>query len=73
MVRQFPARLMLFRKRPKPKPMEAAPDLVSWKDWFDAYGPKLLLCARHWTRSLADAEDAVQEPIFRPLLQPEGA
>ena len=65
MVRQFPARMTLFRKRPKPKPMEAAHDLVSWKDWFDAYGPKLLLCARHWTRTLADAEDVVQEAFVR--------
>lgn len=65
MLRQFPVRMTLFRKRPKPKPMEAAHDLVSWKDWFDAYGPKLLLCARHWTRSLADAEDVVQEAFVR--------
>lgn len=57
--------MTLFRKRPKPKLMEAAHDLVSWKDWFEAYGPKLLLCARHWTRSLADAEDVVQEAFVR--------
>lgn len=45
--------------------MEARRDPTSWKDWFDAYGPKLLLCARQWTRSLADAEDVVQEAFVR--------
>lgn len=45
--------------------MEARLDPTSWKDWFDAYGPKLLLCARQWTRSLADAEDVVQEAFVR--------
>ena len=45
--------------------MEAADARKSWKDWFDAYGPKLLLCARQWTRSLADAEDVVQEAFVR--------
>jgi RNA polymerase sigma-70 factor (ECF subfamily) len=37
----------------------------SWKNWFQLYGPKLLLCARQWTRSLADAEDVVQEAFVR--------
>ncbi len=45
--------------------MEARCESPSWKDWFDAYGPKLLLCARQWTRSLADAEDVVQEAFVR--------
>ncbi len=45
--------------------MEAAHVPASWKDWFDAHGPKLLLCARLWTRSLADAEDVVQEAFVR--------
>lgn len=57
--------MALFKQRPKPKPMEAANELISWKDWFEAYGPKLLLCARQWTRSLADAEDVVQEAFVR--------
>lgn len=55
----------LFRKRLIPEPMEAAHETKSWKDWFEAYGPKLLLCARQWTRSLADAEDVVQEAFVR--------
>jgi RNA polymerase sigma-70 factor (ECF subfamily) len=37
----------------------------SWKDWFRAHGPKLLLFARQWTRSLADAEDVLQEAFVR--------
>jgi len=37
----------------------------TWKKWFQLYGPKLLLCARQWTRSLADAEDVVQEALVR--------
>lgn len=36
-----------------------------WQTWFDQYGPKLLLCARQWTRSVADAEDVVQEAFVR--------
>lgn len=45
--------------------MEVPPHHESWKDWFQQYGPKLLLCARQWTRSLADAEDVVQEAFTR--------
>lgn len=45
--------------------MEALPDDDSWQHWFQLYGPKLLLCARQWTRSLADAEDVVQEAFVR--------
>jgi RNA polymerase sigma-70 factor (ECF subfamily) len=36
-----------------------------WHHWFERYGPKLLLCARQWTRSFADAEDVVQEGFVR--------
>lgn len=45
--------------------MEKASAHASWKDWFLQHGPKLLLCARQWTRSLADAEDVVQEAFVR--------
>lgn len=45
--------------------MEAAHESPTWKSWFQAHGPKLLLCARQWTRSLADAEDVVQEAFVR--------
>ena len=37
----------------------------SCENWFKRYGPKLLLCARQWTRSAADAEDVVQEAFVR--------
>jgi len=37
----------------------------SWKHWFRRHGPRLLLCARQWTASMADAEDVVQEAFVR--------
>lgn len=57
--------MTLFRKRPHNERMEDMHDDDSWRDWFHLYGPKLLLCARQWTRSLADAEDVVQEAFVR--------
>jgi len=45
--------------------MEDAHGNSAWRQWFEVHGPKLLLCARQWTRSLADAEDAVQEAFVR--------
>jgi len=45
--------------------MEDIPDHASWSKWFERYGPRLLLCARQWTCSLADAEDVVQEAFVR--------
>lgn len=45
--------------------MEEVPEHESWKEWFQRHGPKLLLCARQWTRSAADAEDVVQEAFVR--------
>jgi RNA polymerase sigma-70 factor (ECF subfamily) len=45
--------------------MEVAHDTEDWKSWFEARGPRLLLCARNWTRSLADAEDVLQEAFVR--------
>lgn len=45
--------------------MEAAQANDTWRDWFEAHGPRLLLCARQWTRTLADAEDIVQEAFVR--------
>jgi RNA polymerase sigma-70 factor (ECF subfamily) len=37
----------------------------SWKVCFSEVGPGLLLFARQWTRSIADAEDIVQEAFVR--------
>jgi RNA polymerase sigma-70 factor, ECF subfamily len=45
--------------------MEDMPAHEDWKEWFEVHGPKLLLCARQWTRSVADAEDVVQEAFVR--------
>ncbi|MBI5691918.1 MAG: sigma-70 family RNA polymerase sigma factor [Verrucomicrobia bacterium] len=45
--------------------MEDVPENDAWKSWFQLYGPKLLLCARQWTRSAADAEDVLQEAFVR--------
>ena len=45
--------------------MEAEHEHGTWKNWLEAHGPKLLLCARQWTRSLADAEDVLQEAFVR--------
>jgi len=45
--------------------MEAAHEHGTWHHWFEAHGPKLLLCARQWTRTLADAEDVVQDAFVR--------
>ena len=36
-----------------------------WRPWFETYGARLLLVARQWTRSAADAEDVVQEAFVR--------
>ncbi len=37
----------------------------NWNEWFEKYGPKMLLYARQKTPSLADAEDVVQEAFVR--------
>ena len=37
----------------------------TWQSWYDAYGRKLLLFARQWASSAADAEDIVQEAFIR--------
>jgi RNA polymerase sigma-70 factor (ECF subfamily) len=45
--------------------MEEFSENESWKNWFHRHGPKLLLCARQWTASAADAEDVVQDAFIR--------
>lgn len=45
--------------------MEPPHEQDSWKHWIEFHGPRLLLCARQWTRSLADAEDVLQEAFVR--------
>lgn len=57
--------MTLYRHRSANPRMETTSNDESWKDWFQHHGPKLLLCARQWTRSIADAEDVVQEAFVR--------
>jgi RNA polymerase sigma-70 factor (ECF subfamily) len=45
--------------------MEELPHDENWRPWFRQYGPRLLVCARLWTRTRADAEDVVQEAFVR--------
>ncbi len=45
--------------------MEVLPDEADWRPWLREHGPKLLLWARQWTRSVADAEDVLQEAFVR--------
>ncbi|MES1168794.1 MAG: sigma factor, partial [Oleiharenicola lentus] len=64
-IRQILLPVTLFRKQRETPRMERTNEQNSWKHWIEAHGPKLLLCARQWTRSLADAEDVVQEAFVR--------
>jgi RNA polymerase sigma-70 factor (ECF subfamily) len=45
--------------------MEESDAPQSWKSWFRLHGPRLLVCARQWTRTQADAEDVVQDAFVR--------
>lgn len=45
--------------------MEEANDHESWTRWLRQHGPRLLLLARQWTRSAADAEDVLQDAFIR--------
>jgi RNA polymerase sigma-70 factor (ECF subfamily) len=45
--------------------MEEQSENESWNNWFRRHGPKLLLCARQWTVSMADAQDVVQDAFVR--------
>ena len=42
-----------------------ANDTTDWSGWLDRHGPALLLLARQWAPSHADAEDVVQEAFVR--------
>lgn len=51
---------------PAPRNTEPhADETVDWHAWIVEHGPRLLLCARQYTRSPADAEDALQEAMVR--------
>src|SRR6266496_996169 len=47
------------------KVMDNIANRENWKSCFSEIGPGLLLFARQWTRSSADAEDIVQEAFVR--------
>src|SRR6478735_3357338 len=64
-VRQILRPVTLFSQQPEPDGMERLHGNENWKEWIGAHGPRLLLCARQWTRSLADAEDVLQEAFVR--------
>ena len=42
-----------------------APQPSRWRPWLDEHGSKLLLFARQQTRSIADAEDVLQEALIK--------
>lgn len=44
---------------------EPANSSLTWRDWLDEHGSKLLLFARQQTRSIADAEDVLQEALVK--------
>jgi len=46
----------------------------SWRDWFEQYGPALVLYARQWGGPFSEAEDVVQEvfvKMIRKGIQPD--
>lgn len=65
MFRQKPRPVTLFGKITKPEGMDPAHEDANWRAWIETHGPRLLLCARQWTRSRADAEDVLQEAFVR--------
>src|SRR6058998_4012265 len=51
--------------RDREKVMDNIANHENWKSCFSEIGPGLLLFARQWTRSAADAEDIVQEAFVK--------
>src|SRR5436189_3529040 len=51
--------------RDREKVMDNIANHENWKSCFSEIGPSLLLFARQWTRSRADAEDIVQEAFVK--------
>ncbi|MBI1375392.1 MAG: sigma-70 family RNA polymerase sigma factor [Phycisphaera sp.] len=42
----------------------------TWRDLFERHGPALVLFARQWSASFADAEDVVQEAFVKMIRNP---
>lgn len=43
----------------------SASSTLPWRDWLNEHGSKLLLFARQQTRSIADAEDVLQDALVK--------
>ncbi len=54
-----------FGSKDREKVMDNIASHEDWKSCFSEIGPGLLLFARQWTRSAADAEDIVQEAFVK--------
>jgi RNA polymerase sigma-70 factor (ECF subfamily) len=54
-----------LENRDREKVMDNTASHEDWKSCFSENGPGLLLFARQWTRSAADAEDIVQEAFVK--------
>jgi RNA polymerase sigma factor (sigma-70 family) len=54
-----------LRNKDREKVMDNIASHENWKSCFSEIGPGLLLFARQWTRSAADAEDIVQEAFVK--------
>jgi len=47
------------------KTTKPASSTLTWRDWLSEHGSKLLLFARQQTRSIADAEDVLQDALVK--------
>jgi RNA polymerase sigma-70 factor (ECF subfamily) len=54
----------IMEKSSTPSPVINQPD-PAWKAWFAQHGSRLLMFARQQTRTEADAEDVLQDAMFR--------
>jgi RNA polymerase sigma-70 factor (ECF subfamily) len=54
-----------YGNKDREKVMDHIASHENWKSCFSEIGPGLLLFARQWTRSAADAEDIVQEAFVK--------
>jgi len=48
-----------------PQASTTSPSYLPWGEWLREHGNKLLLFARQQTRSIADAEDVLQEALVK--------
>src|SRR6185437_5173686 len=54
-----------WRRRSDSRGRDMASGSDQWTDWLDRHGAALVLFARQWVSSRADAEDIVQEGFVR--------